>query len=138
MPVQAEETEMQDTAILTNVASGEEREFKPASARRILLAACGLMALALCALAWVHLDGTQAFNRILSSSKWVHARADVSASSVLLKLFDQLVWRTMLVIGGGGAALLLTLLGGLAIARRGWIRRLRVVDEQWRARAAKL
>src|SRR5436305_8714523 len=105
---------------------------KPSIARQALLLSALSLAMGLSVSAWMYSRGAHAISGITGSGGRGLTLDRWAEHAVLLKQFDHSILTIMVPTATGGALCLLTMLSGLGLSRRLWVRRMKAKEEAWR------
>jgi PAS domain S-box-containing protein len=111
---------------------------KPSIARQALLLSALSLSMGLSMSAWMYSRGAHAISGITGSGGRGLTLDRWAEHALLLKQFDHSILTIMVPTATGGALCLLTMLSGLGLTRRLWLRRMKGKEEEWQKKISGL
>lgn len=123
---------MNSTVAWMDGSAGKDGNNKPSIARQALLLSALSLAMGLSVSAWMYSRGAHAISGITGSGGRGLTLDRWAEHALLLQQFDHSILTIMVPTATGGALCLLTMVSGLALTRRLWLRRVKAKEDEWR------
>jgi PAS domain S-box-containing protein len=129
---------MNNTMAWPDGLAGKDGNNKPSIARQALLLSALSLAMGLSVSAWMYSRGAHAISGITGSGGRGLTLDRWAEHALLLKQFDHSILTIMVPTATGGALCVLTMLSGLGLSRRLWVRRMKAKEEEWQKKVSAL